>query len=69
MNMQLRQLWQYFARAKPDFSGFFYFYFYFFLFKKKPKVFKKSQNFKTCLQKLQSGNPATQELRMCIKYA
>jgi len=69
MNMQLRQC---FARAKlirlkisqkkPDFSGFSY-------FKKKPKVFIKSQNFKIWLQKSQIGNPATQKLRMRIKYA
>jgi len=59
MNMQLRQC---FGRANPDFSGYFN-------FRKKPKVFKKSQNFKIWLQKIQFGNPATQELRMLIKYA
>jgi len=50
MNMQLRQC---FGRANPDFSGYFN-------FQKKPKVFKKSQNFKIWLQKIQFGNPATQ---------
>jgi len=40
-----------------------------FLFPKKAKGVKKSQNFKIWLQKNQIGNPATQELRMRIKYA
>jgi len=44
-------------------------FFWLFYFQKKPKVFKKSQNFKIWLQKSQIGNPATQELRMRIKYA
>jgi len=43
MNMQLRQLWQYFARAKPDFSGFFIFIFIFFYLKKSQKCSKKAR--------------------------
>jgi len=46
---------------KPDFSSFFY-------FQKNPKAFKKARDFKIWLQKNQIGNPATQELRMHIKY-
>ena len=44
-------------------------FFWHFYFQKKPKVFKKSQNFKIWLQKSQIGNPATQDLRMRIKHA
>jgi len=44
-------------------------FFWVFLFRKKPKVLKKSQNYKIRLQKSQIGNPATQKLRMRIKYA
>jgi len=40
-----------------------------FLFPKKAKVFKKSQNFKIWLQKIQIGNSATKELRMRMKCA
>jgi len=58
MNMQHRQR---FARAKPYFLAFF--------ICKKAKGVPKSQNFKIWLQKSQIGNPATQELRMRIKYA
>jgi len=68
MNMQLIQC---FDRANPirlkiiqkktDFSSFFY-------FQKKPKVFKNSQNLKIWLQKSKIGKPATQKLRMRIKY-
>jgi len=68
MNMQLRQC---LARAKPirpkisqksqTFLDFF--------ISKKAKGVKKSQNFKIWLQKSQIGNPATQQLRMRIKYA
>jgi len=43
----------------PEKSGFFWFIF----------ISKKSQNFKIWLQKCQIDNPATQELRMRIKYA
>jgi len=55
MNMQLRQC----------FASFFWL----FLFPKKAKGVKESQNFKIWLQKSAIGNPATQELRMRIKYA
>jgi len=41
----------------------------FFYFQKKPKVFKKSQNFKIWLQKRRIVKPATKELRMRMKYA
>jgi len=68
MNVQLRQC---FARAKlirlkisqkkSDFSGCF--------ISKKAKGVQKSHNFTIWLQKSQIGNPATQELRMRIKYA
>jgi len=66
MNMRLTQR---FARAKPirlkvsqikpDFSSFF--------ISKEAKGVKKSQNFMIWLQKSQTGNPATQELRMRIR--
>jgi len=59
MNMQLRQG---FARAKPirlKISQIFLAFF----------ISKKTQNFKIWLQKIQIDNPATQDLRMCIKYA
>jgi len=44
-------------------------FFCLFNFHKKPKVFKKRNNFKIWLQKSLFGNPATQELRMRMKYA
>jgi len=59
MNMQLRQG---FVRAKPirlEISQIILAFFY----------FQKSQNFKIWFQKIQIGNPATQDLRMRIKYA
>jgi len=40
-----------------------------FFIHKKAKGVQKSQNFKVWLQKSQIGNPATQELRMRMKYA
>jgi len=55
----------YTTENKPENARFFWL----FLFPKKPKVFKNSQNFKIWLQKNQIGNPATQELRMRMKYA
>jgi len=59
MNMQLRQC---FARAKPFRMKKARFSLAFFDFQKKPKVFKKSQNFKIWLQKCQIGNPGCETL-------
>ena len=68
MHMQFRQC---FARAKPtqlkisqkkpEFSDFF--------ISKKSQWCEKKPEFEIWLQKSQIGNPATQELRMRIKYA
>jgi len=55
----------YLTENKPEKAGFFLT----FIFPKKAKGLKKSQNFKIWLQKRQIDNPATQELRMRIKYA
>jgi len=60
-----RQSQAYPTENKPEKGRFFWV----FLFPKKPNVFKKSQNFKIWFQKSQIDNPATQELRMRIKYA
>jgi len=40
-----------------------------FFISKQAKDVEKSQSFKIWLQKSQIGNPATQELRMRVKYA
>ena len=69
VNMQLRQcfarvkpIWLKISQKNPEFSGFF-------ISKKSQRCSKNNQNFKIWFQKKQIGNPATQELRMRIKYA
>jgi len=62
MNMQL---WQYFSRAKLFRLKKARFCLALFDFQKKPKAFKKCQNFQIWLQKSQIGNPA----KMLLHYA
>ena len=56
MNMQLKQC---FSRTKPFRLEKDRFCLAFLDFQKKPKVFRKSQNFKPWFQKSQIGNPAS----------
>jgi len=44
-------------------------FFWLFYFQKQPKVLKKPELRNLASKKKQNGNPATQELRMRIKYA